>query len=49
MLGTAGILIPTALGLPQWYEAGEKALACADLTLKALLFSVFTPLTSQQG
>lgn len=29
MAAAAGVLIPTALGFPQWYEAGEKAIAGA--------------------
>lgn len=34
MLGAAGVLIPSALGFPQWYEAGEKAIEGAFLTAR---------------
>ena len=29
MLATAGILFTSVAGLPQWYEAGQKAMAGA--------------------
>ena len=32
MMGAAGVLIPTALGFPEWYEAGEKAIAGESLS-----------------
>lgn len=36
MAGTAGVLFPTALGLPQWYEAGEKAIAGSPFPFQTL-------------
>lgn len=41
MVGTAGVLFPTALGLPQWYEAGQKAIAGVLLHACALLHFPF--------
>lgn len=31
MMATAGVLFTAAIGLPQWYEAGEKALESTQL------------------
>lgn len=41
MLGTAGVLFTAALGLPQWFEAGEKALEGAISTLDSHVRVVF--------
>lgn len=40
MTACAGVLFTAAIGLPQWYEAGEKALESTQLITDISVFLV---------